>query len=158
MILSEMQYSLHMDIMQSTLKMHVDFLPIMNFMVKEKKQFITARQDKLSKDSALRSLYEAFETLYGKMPEGIESGYLAKNWMNVECVRERGASKLPLVKHYEVQYFVEDRRKTCLELSRNGIICFMPRRPWNTLPEDVENIIQYDDTSEIVKYLRERHS
>lgn len=143
-------------VMQSRLKMHIDFISIMNYMVKELKQpmqFITARQDSLSKNAASESLYEAFRSVYGNVPY-----HLANHWINVQCVRERGCSKLPYIEDFGMKYFVEDRRRTCLELSKAGIICFMPRRPWNTLPEDTKNIIQYNNSSEIVKYLRNRHS
>lgn len=65
---------------------------------------------------------------------------------------DRG-SKLETLKASGTTHFVDDRRSTCLELSQNGIFCYMPRRPWNEIPVDTPNILVYNDAIEIYDHL-----
>lgn len=138
--------------MNQILPLHSDFEAMIKFIVKERQQklhFITARQKNLSCDSAVQSLENAMSYM------GI-SPSLMSNVLRVDCVGEGGVhgSKVPKIQEYGMEYFVEDRRKNVLEIASTGVIVFMPRRSWNKLPEDTENVIQYDHCSEIVKYLR----
>lgn len=138
-------------IMQSNLQLCKDFAPMIDYMLKDRGQkmyFVTARQDALSKKSAARSIESILDKMYGY-------SVVYDRAFSVTC-SNRG-SKLDILKYMDVEYFVDDRRKTCLELSQNGIKCFMPRKSYNKLPENTPNIIQYDDSSEIVEYLKSRH-
>ena len=138
--------------MQEKLPLHGDFQAIANYIIKERTQklhFITARQDNLSKNAACKSISSALVSL----------GYSSKIvdlLFKVDCTGKDGkhGSKVPLIKEHEMDYFVEDRRKNVLEISQAGITVFMPRRPWNKLPEDTHNVVQYNNSSEIIKYLK----
>lgn len=135
--------------MQEILPVHYDFGRVMRFMIHEerqKMQFITARSTNLSKDSAVQSLENAVSYM-GVAPSQM------KHVFDVKCV-EGHSSKVPLIKEYGMEYFVEDRRKNVLEMSQAGITVFMPRRSWNELPEDTTNVIQYSNAIEIIMYLR----
>lgn len=137
--------------MQSTLEFCNNFMAMINYMVRDRYQamhFVTARQDMLSRQSAIRSIRGGLIGMYGTLLS-------IDNLYTVKC-SNRG-SKLDTLKDMEVEYFVDDRRKTCLELSQNGIQCFMPKKSYNKLPENTPNIIQYNDSSEIVEYLKSRH-
>lgn len=139
--------------MQETLRPHEDFLSVIRYMILNRQQpmqFITARQADLSMNAAYKSLVKSVGYA------GINEAY-AKQFIKIHCVTgEDGShgSKLPTIREYGLQYFVEDRRKNVLELAANGITVFMPRRSWNTLPEDTPNVIQYNDAAEIVKFLK----
>ena len=78
----------------------------------------------------------------------------------IDCTGVGGkhGSKVPLIKEYDMEYFVEDRRKNVLEIAKSGVTVFMPKRAWNTLPEDTPNVIQYSDSSEIIKYLKNQET
>ena len=138
--------------MQEKLSLHADFQSLLSYMINVRQQplhFVTARQENLSKSAACESLRDAFIAL----------GYhdrLSKLLFRVDCTGIDGkhGSKVPLIKEHGMQYFVEDRRKNVLEIAAAGVTVFMPRRSWNALPEDTPNVIQYNDSSEIVRYLK----
>lgn len=138
--------------MQEELEMYSDFARLMRFLmydVGQKINFITARQKDLSCDAAYKSI-EKFCLGLNIHPNLMSYAF------NIDCVGKDGnhGSKVPLIKEYGMEYFVEDRRKNVLEISQAGVTVFMPRRSWNTIPENTPNVIQYNDASEIIKYFK----
>lgn len=138
--------------MQEILPLEDGFISVMRYMIGETSnhmQFITARQEALSKDAAEESIERAFEHM--NVPPS-----LVTKLFNIDCVGKDGihGSKVPKIKEYGMEYFMEDRRKNVLEISQAGVKVFMPRRTWNVLPEDTPNVIQYNHPAEVVRYLR----
>lgn len=135
--------------MNQDLDYHKDFWTVFKYVlsVNGVVKFITARQKDLSCDSARRSLKKMMGDNFFIVPE---------NYITIDCVGqgETHGSKVPLIKKYGMKYFVEDKRSSVLEMAKEGIIVFMPRRPWNELPEHTPNVIQYDNANEIVSYFK----
>lgn len=128
--------------MNEELELYQDAKELIKFLIKDDNpiRFITSRNKELSFDSTAESIDNFISELTSK--ENARDAY------TIDFVV---GSKLKKIKEYGMNYFVEDKRETCLELSRNGIFVFMPKRPWNTLPP-TENIYQYDNASEIVRW------
>jgi uncharacterized HAD superfamily protein len=128
--------------MNEELELYQDAKELIKFLIKDGKpiKFITSRNKNLSLDSAAKSIDNFISELTSKKN--------VRNVYTIDCVV---GSKLEKIKEHKIEYFVDDKRETCLELAKNGIFVFMPRRPWNTLPP-TENIYQYNNAIEIVKW------
>lgn len=123
------ELELYQDAKELIMFLAMDSLPI---------RFITSRNKDLSLGSATKSINNFIFNLSSNVSD----------IYTIDCVV---GSKLKKIKEYNLRYFVDDKRETCLELARNDIFVFMPKRPWNTLPP-TENIYQYDNASEIVRW------
>lgn len=138
-------------VMNAKLDVYPDFLNVMRFVLERNRQlrFITARQKLLSEGAARESLIAALNLL------GIDER-LHDHVLKIDCTGFAGehGSKLPLAQKYEMEYFVEDRRKNVLELANAGITVFMPRKPWNEIPDNTPNVIKYNDAGEIIRHLK----
>lgn len=53
------------------------------------------------------------------------------------------------------RYFVDDRRRTAIQLAKHGLTVFMPRRSYNELSYDHDGIIPIDGIHELVPFLDE---
>lgn len=132
--------------MNEKIQVYQDFAPVIKFFSEENREikFITSRNT-LALDSAIESINEIKIKRFNEFTGDIEE-YNIK--FSIDSVN---GSKLNKVKEYGLDYFIDDKRQTCLELAANGIIVFMPRRSWNTLQE-TKNIIQYNNAEEILQY------
>lgn len=73
-------------------------------------------------------------------------------------------AKKDFILQHEIQYFVDDRRKTCINLSEVVDYCFMFKQPWNDqkyrndkLPENVLRIGSIYTALRNVKWLEDKH-
>jgi len=77
-----------------------------------------------------------------------ETHELVRRFCKVPYVIAFTADKLIYLR--DINYFVEDRRKTILYLVKNGKTVFVPKRNWNDMPEH-DSIVYIDDIGDLIK-------